>query len=201
MRASNLFPILAILLIPCAVPRAAAAPPLPENSLYQLESLWKTDDGTPLQLAELRGKARVLSMFFSQCNDVCPMITGQLKTLEHGMSERLRERVGFVLVTLDPGGDSVKDLAEYRKRMGFPTDQWTLLHGSADNTRELANLLGVTYMPKQASGQIDHTGLIVILDTEGRVAGSFSGITDQKAFLALLEKSTGKGDGKVTQEE
>src|SRR3989338_4142060 len=41
---------------------------LPENSLYQLESSWQRDDGTMLHLSDLRGKARVFSMFFSRCD-------------------------------------------------------------------------------------------------------------------------------------
>ena len=57
------------------------------------------------------------------------------------------------------------------------------------DARELANLLGVTYMLKQENGQIDHNGLIVVLDTEGRIVEKFAGITDRKAFLALLKKT------------
>jgi protein SCO1/2 len=179
-------PILALF-----IPMFAAPPPaLPGNSLYQLESVWKSDDGREMMLAELRGKARVLSMFFSGCDNICPMLTGQLKTLERGMPESLRARVGFVLVTLDPGGDDVETLADYRKRMGFSASNWILLRGSSDDTRELANLLGVTYMPKRDNGQIDHNGLIVVLDAEGRIVEKFSGITDRKAFLALLRKTT-----------
>jgi protein SCO1/2 len=163
--------------------------PLPDNSLYQLESVWNGDDGGALHLKDLRGKTRILSMFFSHCDNICPMITGQLKTLEREMPADLRTHVGFLLVTLDPESDDSGSLAEFRQRMDFATDSWTLLRGSADDTRELANLLGVTFMPKKNDGQIDHTGLIVILDAEGRIAEKFIGIADRKTFLERLRRT------------
>ncbi|MCD6023678.1 MAG: hypothetical protein K0Q91_594 [Fibrobacteria bacterium] len=168
---------------------APSSPPLPRNSLYQLESSWKLDDGRQMRLVELRGKPRVMALFFSRCDDVCPMLTGQLKALEGEMPADLRERTGFVLITLDPAGDDTTSLRGYRRRMNLSKKHWLLARGSADDTRELANLLGVTYQPKKNDGQIDHNGLVVLLDKEGRIVKKFTGITDRKAFLALLRKT------------
>lgn len=180
-----------------ALSALAAPPPLPANSLYQLETAWTQDDGTLLRLADLRGKPRVLTMFFSRCDNVCPMLAGQLKTLEREMPADLRRRVGFVLVTLDPEDDDAETLAEYRRRMDLASDRWTLLRGGPDDTRELAHLLGVAYMPKKADGQIDHNGIIAILDAEGRIIETTPGIEDRKAFLKLLEKASKGRKGKT----
>ena len=191
-RAAARILLVALTLAPLAVPSPFAAPPLPGNSLYHMDAAWNTDAATPMKLVELRGKPRVLTMFFSQCDDICPMLTGQLKLLEREMSDALRADIGFVLVTLDPEDDDAETLSDYRRRMGFSRENWILLRGSADDTRELANLLGVTYMPKKADGQIDHNGLLVVLDAEGRVVDRASGISDRKAYLALLRKVAAK---------
>lgn len=184
--------LLALLFFP-ALPLFASPPPsLPAGSLYQLESTWIRDDGEVLRLADLRGKTRVLTLFFSRCDNICPMLTGQLKMLEREMPPKLLEHVGFVLVTLDPEEDDAETLADYRRRMDFPERNWVLLQGAPDDTRELANLLGVTYMPKKSDGQIDHNGLIVVLDAEGRIVEKTSAITDRKTFLKLLERTTRK---------
>jgi protein SCO1/2 len=176
------------LLIAFASPLLAAPPPpLPDASLYQLESEWRDDAGKATRLAELRGKPRVLAMFFSHCDNVCPMITGQLIKLDKEMPAALREKVGFVLVTLDPAGDDPAALADYRKRMSLAPERWTLLRGGVDDTRELANLLGVTYKPKRDDGQIDHDGIIVVLDKDGVVVEKSAGIGDRKKFLNLLK--------------
>jgi len=183
---------LPLLVLAALLPLAAtAAPPLPDNSLYHLETVWTRDDATTMRLADLRGKARVLTMFFSRCDNICPMLTGQLKLVEREMPASLRARTGFVLVTLDPGDDDAETLADYRERMGYSPDNWILLRGRDDDTRELANILGVTYMPKKDDGQIDHNGLIVILDAEGRIVEKTAGIRDRKAFLAALRKAAG----------
>lgn len=168
---------------------ASPPPPLPDNSLYQLESSWRDDAGKVVRLADLRGKPRVLAMFFSHCDNVCPMITGQLVKLEREMPASLREKTGFVLVTLDPEGDDPAALADYRKRMNLAPERWTLLRGGADDTRELANLLGVTYKPKQNDGQIDHDGLIILLNKDGVVVEKTTEIGDRKRYLELLEKT------------
>jgi protein SCO1/2 len=168
---------------------APSATSLPDHSLYHLETVWTNDTGKPFRLVELQGKARVLTMFFSRCDDICPMLTGQLKLLERELSASLRQRSGFVLVTLDPESDDAESLADHRRRMGYSRDNWILLRGRADDTRELANILGVTYMPKKEDGQIDHNGLIVILDAQGRIVEKTSSITDRAAFLKKLEKA------------
>jgi protein SCO1/2 len=197
MRTQSFLPMPALsLLLSCALFPAlpsqadpARQPHLPENSLYQLESIWKRDNGKEMRLRELRGRTRVFTLFFSHCDNICPNITGQLKALEREMPADLHARVGFVMVTLDPEADDVETLSAHRKRMGYSPKNWILLRGKPDDTRELANLLGVTYMPKNEDGQIDHNGLIVVIDSEGRIVEKFSGITDHKAFMTLLKKT------------
>ncbi len=185
-------PSVLALVMACLSPAFAvplSATPLPDNSLHHLETVWTNDSGKPFRFAELHGKARVLTMFFSRCDDICPMLTGQLKLLERELPPSLRTRTGFVLVTLDPESDDAESLADHRRRMGYSRENWILLRGGPDDTRELANILGVTYMPKKEDGQIDHNGLIVILDAQGRIVEKTSSITDRAAFLKKLEKA------------
>lgn len=92
-------------------------------------------------------------------------------------------------MTLDPESDDAESLADHRRRMGYSRQNWILLRGKSEDTRELANILGVTYMPKKDDGQIDHNGVIVILDAQGRIVEKTSSITDRGAFLKKLEKA------------
>lgn len=180
---------MAILILSVAATRAAGPAALPDSSLYRLESRWQRDDGTAMKLADLRGGVKVISMFFTGCDNICPMLMGQLKSLERAMPDPLRKKVGFVLVTMDSKGDSPSALALYRKETGLSVERWTLLRGNADDTRELAGLLGVRYTPKQDDGQMGHTGLIAILDGNGRILAQTQSITDQKDFLTKLTRA------------
>jgi protein SCO1/2 len=178
---------------------AKAGAPLPDSSLYQLQSRWQRDDGRPMKLEALRGQTRVVSMFFTGCNNLCPMILGQLKSLEAAMPAALKEDVGFVMVTLDSKGDSPAALRKYREESHLSAAHWTLLRGSADDTRELASLLGVRYTPKQDDGQMGHNGLIAIVDRDGRVLFHAPGIADQKDFLARLGQAVSGGPSVAEQ--
>ena len=160
---------------------------LPDSSVYQLTSTWESDVGKPIQLQSLRGKPRVMTMFFSQCESICPMLMGQLKLLEMELPKDLKQRFGFVLVTFDVERDSVESLRDYRKRLGFSLDNWKILRGNADDTRELALLLGVEFQPG-GKGQIDHNGLIVLLDEEGRIVKKVSEIKDRSAFISEMQR-------------
>jgi protein SCO1 len=180
---------LAILILSVTDARAAGSLSLPDSSLYHLDSRWQRDDGTAVKLADFRGGVKIISMFFTGCDNICPMLMGQLKSLESAMSEPLRKKVGFILVTMDSKDDSPAALGRYRKETGLSAQRWTLLRGNADDTRELAGLLGVRYTPKQDDGQMGHTGLIAILDGNGRILAQTQAITDQKDFLARLTRA------------
>ncbi len=159
---------------------------LPDSSVYQLTSLWQSDLGKPIQLQSLRGKPRLMTMFFSHCESLCPMLMGQLKLVEMELPKELKQQFGFVLITFDVKRDSVESLQAYRKRMGFNPENWTILRGNADDTRELALLLGVEFQPG-GKGQIDHNGLIILLDADGRIIKKVSSIEDRSAFIAQMQ--------------
>jgi protein SCO1/2 len=164
---------------------APSLSPLPDSSLYRLTSMWRTDAGDSLQLSQLRGKPRLFSMFFSRCESVCPMLLGQLKGLESHLPPDLRQAFGFVMITFDMERDSLQALQDYRGHMGLDSATWQILKGDADDTRELALMLGVEYQPG-LRGQIDHNGLIALLDADGKVVKRVSRIEDRAAFIESM---------------
>ena len=165
--------------------------PLPDSSLYHLESSWQRDDGKAMTLAALRGKPRIFSMFFSRCDNICPMLMGQLKALEREMPPGLLAKSGFVLVSLDSEADTPEVLRAYRASMDLPPEAWLLLRGNADDVRELALLLDVRFAPKDKDGQIPHTGLVALLDAEGRVLFKAPNLEKRKEFLQKLGMAVG----------
>lgn len=175
-------------------PRSRAA--LPDSSLYHLDSKWQRDDGTRSELVDLRGGVKVISMFFTGCDNLCPMLLGQLKSLERALPAGIKDEVGFVLVSMDSKDDTPIALRRYRKESDLSPERWTLLRGSADDTRELAALLGVKYTPKQDDGQMGHTGLIAILDRDGAVlakTASLGSKDDIKNYVARLTRAVAAG--------
>jgi protein SCO1/2 len=141
--------------------------PVDDASLYQLESKWTDAGGRQVPLSSLRGKVRVLAIFYSSCEFACPVIVGRMKELQAALPPDQRDDVGFVLVSMDPGKDDPARLSDYAKRMEFD-DQWTLLKGDDGDVRELAALLGFRYR-QETDGEFAHSNMISVLDREGRL--------------------------------
>jgi len=153
---------------------AASASPMDPASIYQLESRWTRSDGERVALSSLSGKVRVLAVFYSSCQYACPIIVGRIKSVQAMLPEEMRSRVGFVLVSMDPSHDDPKALRAYAERMELKGD-WTLLHGSDDDVRELAALLGFRYR-QEKDGGFSHSNMITVLDRGGRIAKQSIGL-------------------------
>jgi protein SCO1/2 len=166
----------------CCAKEAAAVVPLPDTSIYQLESVWKPDTGGSLKLKSLAGRPQVVTLFFASCQVACPILVNDLKRLEAALPEELRGRVGFVLVSIDPERDTPAALAAYRKAHRLPPS-WTLLHGEAADVLELAAVLGVNYK-RDASGQFAHSNLITVLNARGEVATRLVGLNQPVEEIA-----------------
>lgn len=153
----------------------AAARPLSDKSLYQLESSWTDDAGQPVSLASLRGQPVVLAMFFASCEYACPVLVNDMKRLRTLMPEAARETTRFVLVTFDTARDTPAVLKAYRERAELEPKVWSLLRGDDASVQELAMLLGVKFK-QDARGQFAHSNLITILNAEGEVVHQHAGL-------------------------
>lgn len=175
--------------VAAAPPKTESSAPLAPASIYQLESRWTRAGGDAIALAALRGKVRVLAIFYSSCQYACPIIVGRMKSIQAGLPAGVRSDAGFVLVSMDPSHDDPAALRDYAKRMELEGD-WTLLHGSDGDVRELAALLGFRYR-QEKDGGFSHSNMITVLDREGRVAHQSIGLDNDvgdsvRAVTSLL---------------
>lgn len=151
-------------------------------SLYDLPSVWRDQRGDTVRLPALAGKVRVLAMVYTSCQATCPLIVADLKRIERALPPDRRDRVGFILVSLDPARDTPGRLAEWAARTGLDPARWTLLAGGDDAVRELAAALDVRYQP-QPDGELAHTNGLTVLDAAGGVAHRQLGLGDTDATI------------------
>ncbi len=127
---------------------------------------WQNDAGETLTLAAVPGRVRVVTMFYSGCHMACPVTVESLQWIEKQLSPAARAAAEFVLITLDPGGDTVADLHSFRVEERL-SPQWILLRGERRATRALADVLGVSF---HADGiRLSHNAVIVVIDDQGRI--------------------------------
>jgi protein SCO1/2 len=168
----------------CVVTNAAPAPELSftDNSLYQLASSWTNDAGSTLQLGKLKGRVQVVVLFFASCNFACPILVHDLKRIEAAVPTSARNQWGITLVTIDPERDTVRALHDFRSSRGLSTEGWTLLRGNAEDTLELALLLGVKYK-REGNGQFAHSNLITVLNRDGEIIYQLPGLNQDIADI------------------
>jgi protein SCO1 len=164
-------------LVACSSPRepstaaAAEAPrhdPARSFSIHDLPSLWATQRGDQVHLADIPGRVQVMAMVYTSCHSTCPAIVREMKQLESALGDAARDDVHFVLVSLDPARDTPGRLAEWAAGTQLDSARWTLLAGDDDTLRELAAVLGVRYQLLQ-NGEVAHNNVITLLDSAGTV--------------------------------
>ncbi len=172
---------------PACCARAEAPGQFTDQSIYQVESKWKTDDGKEIHLGDLAGRPQIVVMFFASCHYACPMLLNDVRRIEAALPEDVRGKVGVTLVSFDTKRDTPEALAKFREAQNLPSDRWTLLSGSDDDILELAALLGVRYK-QDATGQFMHSNLITILDSKGEIVHQQVGLNQDVTETARILK-------------
>ncbi len=160
--------LLAAGLAPCLALHAAPATAVPRDSVYQLAAPLKDQSGKTFTLADKRGHAQVVVMFYTSCSFICPTIIDTVQHLERQLKPEERAQLGVLMISLDPKRDDPAALKATADKRQLDLSRWTLAQPRAADLRAIAGLLGVRYRPL-ADGEINHTGVLVLLDADGRV--------------------------------
>lgn len=142
---------------------------LPADSVYQLALTLTDQQGRALALAAGRGHPVLVSMFYTSCQFVCPMLVEALRATEAQLSAAERARVTVLMVTIDPEHDSVAVLERTARQRELDTGRWSLARTDAASVRKLAAVLGIQYRAL-ANGEFNHSTALILLDGEGRIA-------------------------------
>ena len=180
--------VLGLSMAVCAAAPTKPLLPLPPNSIYHLQVPLTDQNGRIFAIDDFRGKAVLISMFYSSCQFVCPRIVESLKRTEAGLPAELRKRVPVLMVSFDAARDNSAALKEMANERHLDESIWTLAHTDPRNTRKLAALLGVQYR-ELPSGDFNHTSVLILLDADGRIVGNTFVLGEaDPAFLKLVRK-------------
>ena len=120
----------------------------------------------PVSLIGLRGKVVAVSFIYTQCPDICPLLTQKMVQVQDELKEDFGSKIQFVSITLDPEHDTRGILKDYAEFWGAKRDGWSFLTGTPEAVREVTRSYGV-YLSKNADGGVDHTQLTSIIDGKG----------------------------------
>ena len=167
----------------------AALATLPGNSVYQLKMPLVDQDGHKSRWDEAPNGPRIVSMFYSRCDFVCPMLFEAIKIVEAGLPAESRQRLSVGLVSLDSDRDTPAVLKKTASQRSIDEARWRLYRADAADVRKLAATLGIQYR-QLTGGEFNHSTVLILLDAQGRVMARTEKISAvdpafMKAVLAL----------------
>lgn len=157
---------------------------LPPGSDFILQSA----DG-PVDSKTLRGKVLLIYFGYTNCPDVCPASLAAGGQALNALTPEEQSKVRLMMVSVDPGRDTVQHLKEYT---AFFHPQMAGITGSTAEIAELAKAFGAGYIkqPANADGSyaIDHTVSTYVVDREGRLVAVLDIGTPTDKLVATVRK-------------
>jgi protein SCO1/2 len=180
---------LAVLALTLVTAGLASAAELPGDSLYRLDLTLTDHHGRHFTLAARRGRPQLVSMFYTSCQYVCPLIIDTLKKTQAALTPAERARLDVLLVSFDPARDTPARLAAVFGERKLDAGTWTLARTGPGEVRTLAAALDIQYRALE-SGDINHSSALVLLDRDGRLRARTDRIGEVDAdFVAAVKQA------------
>ncbi len=143
---------------------AKPAPPLAlKNSL-----------GEPVNIADYRGRAVLVTFLYTHCPNVCPIITSKLHTALVEMPSKERREVEIIAVSVDPRGDTPASVAQFLAAHEMTGKMQYLLGSASALTRVWAHW-GVGSKGDAGNPElVAHTALIYGITGRGKIETIYS---------------------------
>lgn len=171
---------------------AAQTAPLPRDSVYQLPLRLTDQAGRSADWRTRRGKPQLVSMFYTSCHYICPLIVDSGKAMEKSLTPAQQQQLGILLVSMDPARDTPAALQSIVDKRRLDTARWTLASPPEGDVRAVAGVLGIRYR-QLADGEFNHTSALVLLDADGRILARSEqvGSRPDPDFVAAVRRALG----------
>ena len=88
---------------------------LSENSIFNLQTVWNTQDSSQIKLRDLQGKVLVMVMIYTSCKAACPRLVADMRDIESQIPKNYLNDLTFVLISIDPKTDKPGRLKRFAK--------------------------------------------------------------------------------------
>ena len=180
---------LSTLLVVAPVTLSANDNSLPPQSVYNLQVAVEDQLGEITGLDRYKGQPVLLTMFYTSCPHVCPMLISTIKLTESKLSVEERARLRVLTISIDPERDTPENLHQVFQRHSVDSGRWSMVRPKPGDVRKIAGVLGIKYK-QLPDGEFSHTTRIILLDRDGTQVAS----TDQlgrpdEVFLEAIRTS------------
>ncbi len=165
---AGLLTAFALLLCTPIQSNAATRTAWPSDSVYHLDAALLDQDGHALRFASTAERPRLVTMFYTSCAFVCPLIIDTLRKTENELSADERAGLDVLMVSFDPDIDTPAVLKGVADKRHLDTPRWRLARAAAPDVRRIAAVLGIQYRQLQ-NHEFSHSSVLVLLDAQGRI--------------------------------
>jgi protein SCO1 len=124
--------------------------------------------GQRVSIDSYRGKAVLVTFLYTNCPDICPLITSNLRVALNLMGPKTASKVQVIAVSVDPRGDTPKAVAAFLARHEM-TGRMQYLIGSAKELAAVWKAWGVgSERDAQQPQFINHSGLVYGVTGSGK---------------------------------
>ena len=166
---------------------------VPGDSLYRLPIALVTADGAGIALSSLRGQPLLLTMFYSHCTSICPLLTADLQKIDGQLTPDQRTRTRVLMVSFDAVRDTPAELKGFEQLHHIDDPRWVIARASAGDVRLLAAALGIRYR-ELPDHSFNHSAVITLADRDGVVRARAVGVqAADSQFLDTLRSIAAAG--------
>lgn len=159
------------------------------ESIFNLTSKWKTEEGKSIVLNDLKGKVLVMVMIYTTCKSACPRLVADMQNIAKQIPQENKKNVHYVLVSIDPTHDTPDKLKSFAKLNLMDGEEWTFLQGDENSVREFANVLAVKYK-EIAPMDFSHSNIISVFNKNGALVHQQEGLgVDNKETIDKIIKT------------
>ena len=143
-----------------------------------------TQDGTEVTFPDfLKGHYVVIGYIFTNCPDICPLTTNNMRRIQDWVKEEEIPNVRFVSLSFDPEVDRPDVLKRYAELRKLDESNWTFLTGKKPTIDSLIKQVGVLAVPSDSTTTKNgekiyyyvHTDRISVIDTQGKIRKNYRG--------------------------
>jgi len=133
----------------------------------------------------VKSKIVVMNYIFTNCPDICPLSTNNMRLIQEQLKKEKIDNVQFVSLSFDPEFDSPEVLRKFAGIRNLNLSNWTFLTGNKSTTDSVIKKVGVLAIPNDSTifknGRkifyYVHTDRIQLIDTEGKIRKNYKGST------------------------
>ncbi len=162
---------------------------VPGDSLYRLQIPLQTADGKHIALSSLRGQPLLVTMFYTHCTSICPLLTADLQKIDGQLTPDQRTGTRVLMVSFDALRDTPAALKGFEQLHHIDDPRWVVARASAGDVRLLAAALGIRYR-ELPDHSFNHSAVITLADRDGVVRARAVGLGGADAqFLDTLRST------------